>query len=242
VRLKTNKIVVPRQSQRTSKDREVKYGDLDPTSRYLSGETITGSIQKYRFWWRYLKLCLELEEEKILVKGQRIRVSRRFYRDWDLDEVWDRSFDKWWRSHRHLFVEEQIRVLSESEDLDSEYVYLKIPRSRREIDIVRELKPQLKSRLKERSIQYPFSTKPMPLIRLHIQYNCLVMSINGKSGIEIMNWCNGKYGNISGVIQKKNDEMGVPIEAVFNGDPQSVYRVISKGRDTLISTSKGNFP
>ena len=57
-----------------------------------------------------------------------------------------------------------------------------------------------------------------------------------------MNWCNGKYGNISGVIQKKNDEMGVPIEAVFNGDPQSVYRVISKGRDTLISTSKGNFP
>ena len=183
-----------------------------------------------------------MEKEKILIKDQRIKVSRRFYREWDLDEVWDHSFDKWWRSHRHLFVEEQVRVLSESEELDSEYVYFKIPRSRREIDILRELKPQLKPRLKERSVKYPFSTRPVPLIRLHIQYNCLVMSINGKPGTEIMEWCCEQYRYIHSVIQKKNDRMGVPIEKVFNGDEQSMYSVISKGRDTLISTSKGNFP
>ena len=67
------------------------------------------------------------------------------------------------------------------------------------------------------------------------------MSINGKSGTEIMEWCNEKYKNIYSVIQRKNDTQGNPIEEVFSYE-QSVSRVISKGRDTLISTSNGNFP
>ena len=221
----------------TSKRGYVDYSYIDSSSRFKSGETITGSIQKYRFWWRYLKLCLELEDKKIKIKDQRIKVSRRFYKKWNVDQILNSTFDNWWKDHRHLFIEEQVQRFDSSEKIDSDYLYLKIPRDRKELDLIREVKHQLKNQLVDRTIKFPFSDSPVPLIRLHIQCNCLVMSINGKSRIEIMDWCNEKYKKIRGVIQNK--EMS---EKVVFGYEQSVSRVVSKGRDNLISCSKGIFP
>ena len=221
----------------TSKRGYVDYSYIDSSSRFKSGETITGNIQKYRWWWRYLKLCLELEDKKIKIKDERIKVSRRFYKKWNVDQILSSSFDDWWKDHRHLFIEEQVQRLNSSEKIDSDYLYLKIPRDRKELDLIREIKHQMKNQLVDRTIQFPFSKSPVPLIRLHIQYNCLVMSINGQSRSKIMEWCNEKYKNISGVIQNK--EMS---ERVVFGYEQSVSRVVSKGRDTLISCSKGIFP
>jgi hypothetical protein len=223
----------------TSKRGYVDYSYIDSSSRFKSGETITGNIQKYRWWWRYLKLCLELEDKKIRIKGQRIKVSRRFYKKWNIDQILSSSFDDWWKDHRYLFIEEQVQRLSSSEKIDSDYLYLKIPKDRKELDLIREVKYQLKNQLVDRTIKFPFSDSPVPLIRLHIQYNCLVMSINDHSRLEIMDWCNDKYKDIQGVIQNK--EMS---ERVVFGYEQSVSRVVSKGRDTLISCSskEGIFP
>ena len=237
--LTINKRIVPRVSQKTSKNRFEHSNHYESPIRFISGETITGTIQKYRWWWRYLKLCLELEDKNIKIKGKRIKVSRRFYKKWDIDTILSSSFDDWWEGHRYLFIEEQVQRLNLSEKIDSDYLYLKIPRDRRQLDLLREVKDQMKNQLVDRTIKFPFSSSPVPLIRLHIQYNCLVMSINGQSRLEIMDWVNDKYQDIEGVIQNK--EMS---ERLVFGYEQSVSRVVSKGRDTLISCSskEGIFP
>ena len=58
-----------------------------------------GEQQPIRLWFEYLKVCLN---DKDLSK----RVNRNFYKDWHLDLVKTTKFDKWLRTHKHLFTKE----------------------------------------------------------------------------------------------------------------------------------------
>jgi hypothetical protein len=53
--------------------------------------------QPIRLWFEYLKVCLN---DKDLSK----RVNRNFYKDWHLDLVKTQKFNKWIRTHQHLFT------------------------------------------------------------------------------------------------------------------------------------------
>jgi len=106
----------------------------------------------------------------------------------------------------------------------------------REIDLI--LKNNIKG---EKEILFPFSKSAIPYIRLHIEYNCLVMAFNGHSRKEIMKWVNLKYKNITGVVQEKYESDGLQIEEPFNYE-QSVTRVLRKGKDRIKRMSKGIFP
>jgi hypothetical protein len=53
--------------------------------------------QPIRLWFEYLKVCLN---DKDLSK----RVNRNFYKDWQLDLVKKQKFNKWIRTHQHLFT------------------------------------------------------------------------------------------------------------------------------------------
>jgi len=109
--LETSQIIVPRPSQKTSKKGYVEYSMFDSSKRILGLETISRNIQWYRMWWTYLRLSLEIEQKRIKIDGKLIRVSRRFYKLWSIDEILNSSFDSWWVTHRHLFQEEQIESI-----------------------------------------------------------------------------------------------------------------------------------
>jgi hypothetical protein len=55
-----------------------------------------GEQQPIRLWFEYLKVCLN---DKDLSK----KVNENFYKDWHLDLVKTAKFDKWLRTHEHLF-------------------------------------------------------------------------------------------------------------------------------------------
>ena len=67
----------------------------------------------YFLWFLYLKLLLEMEEKELSFKvgikkeelcfGKDIKINKEFYKDWDLNEVLEYPFWKWWRSHKNLF-------------------------------------------------------------------------------------------------------------------------------------------
>ena len=210
---------------------------------FVGLETISRNIQWYRMWWTYLRLGLELEQKRMKIDGKVIRIHRRVYKLWSIDEILDSSFDEWWIKHRHLFQEEQIETLPNgTQNCLPDYLYLKIPKKRNKSELLREIDLILKNNIKgEKEILFPFSKNAIPYIRLHIEYNCLVMAFNGHSRKEIMKWVNPKYKNITGVVQEKYESDGLKIEDPFNYE-QSVTRVIRKGKDRIKRMSKGIFP
>ena len=68
-------------------------------------------------WFNYLKLCLNLEEINYSVKkkGARgkvlgetgVKVNRKIYKDWDLNDLYTMNFKKWYKDpkHRKLFTQ-----------------------------------------------------------------------------------------------------------------------------------------
>jgi hypothetical protein len=75
--------------------------------------------QNIRVWFDYLKVALTTktltinEKKKINLLTQ---VNKEYYRAWDLPQVRKLSFDKWWKTHKHLFAHKEfvnVRVLNE---------------------------------------------------------------------------------------------------------------------------------
>jgi len=62
--------------------------------------------QNIRVWFNYLKVAIEKKYE----------INKEYYRAWHLPQVRTLSFDKWWKTHKHIFVHKQfinLRVLNE---------------------------------------------------------------------------------------------------------------------------------
>ena len=242
MRLTVSKIITPRTSKRTSKRTFADYSYFDPTGRVKDGETISRNIQWYRMWYLYLRLALELEQERIRINGKLVKVSRRFYKSWDLDSILSLPFDRWWKDHRNLFILDQIEEVK-SGSQDKNYIYLKIPKSRNKIDLLNEIDSILDKRT-EKVERFPFTKENIPYIRLHIYYNVLVMRINGGMSLEdILVWINDQiYKSIPGVVQRKK-EKGTSdyIEDVFSSH-QAVTRVRRKAENIILNVCKGIFP
>ena len=221
--LTTNKVITPRASGRTSKGGYIDYSHFDKYTKRQGGETIERNIQWYRMWFIFLKLALELEQKKIPINGKLLKVNRAAYKQWDVNTILASSFDKWWKEHRHLFVLEQAKIVKEIAD-KGDYVYLKVPTNRNEQELFSEIKDLLKDKTTGDVAKYPFSNSGIPYLSLHVQYNCLVMNINGKTGTQILEWVNDKYG-----------------KEIF-GYEQSVSRVLVKGRKRLEDVCNLVFP
>jgi len=75
--------------------------------------------QNIRVWFDYLKVALTTKTLTINEKKKInlvTHVNKEYYRAWHLPQVRKLSFDKWWKSHKQLFVHKQfinVRVLNE---------------------------------------------------------------------------------------------------------------------------------
>ena len=155
------------------------YKDKIFQPKVNDGGVLEKTIHSYRMWFLFLKLGLELEEQRteLVMKESvrlgngtktkrvthKIRIDSSKYRDWDLDQVLHLSFDDWWKDHRHLFIEEQVQRLNSSEKIDSDYLYLKIPRDRKELDLVREIKHQMKNTIISPPVRFSQRGRPQPI-------------------------------------------------------------------------------
>jgi hypothetical protein len=97
------------------KDKKVDLVIERDKDRKKSQESVDKRI--YYMWFNYLKLCLNLEEIKYSVKkkGARgkvlgetgVKVNRKIYKDWDLNDLYTMNFKKWYKDPKHqkLFTE-----------------------------------------------------------------------------------------------------------------------------------------
>ena len=73
--------------------------------RKESQESVNKRI--YYMWFNYLKLCLNLEEinysvkkkgaKGIVVDKTSVKVNKKIYKDWDLNDLSNMNFKKWYK-------------------------------------------------------------------------------------------------------------------------------------------------
>ena len=90
--------------------------------RKESKESVNKRI--YYMWFNYLKLCLNLEEIKysvenkgakgIVVDKTSVKVNKKIYKDWDLKDLSNMNFKKWYKDPKHqkLFTEGRFKPQS----------------------------------------------------------------------------------------------------------------------------------
>ena len=246
-----NKLLFPAKIRKLNSGNLLPYSIIDPIQGVSNISDVSENLlARYRWWWRYLRMCLELEQNGVLLLGSKLRVNRAYYKSWSLEEMLSLSFEKWWVTHEKLFFEEPVRLLSKGEmgrlakgyskGRNDDYHFLRVPKTIESSEVLEQVRSQLKHRLRRRPRLFDFAGKSTPLVRHHIFFNCLVLSFNGATREKIMNWCNHQYQGVDGVIQAKLDKQGVAINKVFS-HKQSVSRLLGKVRKKLLLISNGYF-
>ena len=168
--------------------------------KLIDGKVIDKSFHAYRMWFLFLKLGLELEQQKtvlIMKNSSRInswekteqiihnvKVDKRKYRKWDLDQVLTLPFNTWWKTHRYLFLDEVSKVLKPNDVVldDSNYLTIQIDKRRRLTDVIkdlRDLNDKKRIFVKGEGGQFSIKGSVRPLTLLN-RYNCLVLKLKGE--------------------------------------------------------------
>ena len=190
------------------------YGGSGRTGRTSKGQvSISRPIQNYRWWFRILKLSLELEDlgytfverKKVPVKKkgksgyeykevkEKVIVNRRRYVDWDLDDVLNLSFDKWWSTHQDLFIERpnHANEVTTVDDVvfDGHTRYFSVDTRMGVNDSLTSIREMLSGahsqRVQKRTAQWVI-TGTMRQEKLFNCYNCLVMWLQGGDNESIL--------------------------------------------------------
>ena len=103
-------------------------------------------VQPYRVWYQYLQTCLN---DKVLSK----KIDKEYYKNWNLNLVKTTKFDKWFKSHQHLFVSKgKARIVSKK--TNDESILLEIPQFYPISKIQKELPQLLKGKIIETKLTH----------------------------------------------------------------------------------------
>ena len=98
-----------------------------------------GELQPYRVWFDYLKTCLL---DKNLTKN----IDREYYRSWNLSEIKNSKFDKWFKTHSSLFTSKgTIKIVNKI--TNPQAITLEIPTNFKIKEIQREIPRILKDKV-----------------------------------------------------------------------------------------------
>jgi len=207
-----------------------RVGNKRVSSRVFKGDLLDKSIQLYRMWFLFLRLGLDLEDNNIPIfdhvnkKNTKVRVNKKFYKDWDLEKVKNVKFDDWWKEKKHLFIETSPILTNEIDNVD-EYYYIKVDKRLRIEDVVREVRQLLKSKKTHPTSKYIIH-KQHKYIPTHMKYNVFIWKNMGKTRTQIINLLESSYKYYD--IRSPKDE-------------SSIRRVLRSSERLIIDTSKGVF-
>ena len=168
----------------------------------------------YFLWFLSLKLILEMEE---LGLGNRVigkfKIDKEFYKDWDLEEVLNFTFYKWWKTHRELFE------TPSTVDIDNlkgwtpkpHFRFLRVDTRNNYTNIkkgVLEGIEDLIGQKVDKKSKYPVTGKPQYDNEI-LKYNIMVRKINEESNVRIFEKEKGRFKVI-----EQTDKSGEEYEKV----------------------------
>ncbi len=212
-----------------SKAIQPRVGNKRATSRNFRGDMLQRSIQLYRFWFLFLRLGLDCEDNEVPIidhvnkEDIKVKVNKKFYKDWDLDRVKEDTFDNWWDDHKYKFIEQPPTIVDELLP-DENAFYLKIDKRSKAVDVMKHLRTMLDNRDASTS-KYPIVNQHKYL-PTHMKYNVFVWRNTGYKRFELLDALNKSY---------KYYDVRIP------GDESSVRRLLRNSEKLVISTAKGVF-
>ena len=241
------------------------YQDMDPETIWKKTSSKVGRkdgsvdysqllprpIQLYRWWFLFLKLALELERNNVRLiirhphpkngnkeNSEKIRVNKKKYNGWDLDQVLTQRFDKWWKNHNSLFVDEGTRILKTPKDWDNNpnIIHLRVDKRRKIEDVRRDIDRIFGKEIGRKNRnkipnKFPITGKPRPL-ELQNKYNALI-KVMDRENLTAEQIFEGKY--FRGV---HNHQRGDDGKILYSS---SLSKIVTPGKELLLSVCDGYF-
>ena len=105
-----------------------------------------GELQPYRVWFDYLKTCLL--DEKLNKK-----IDKEYYKSWNLSEIKNSTFNKWFKTHSGLFTSKgNIKIVSKVSNPQA--ITIEIPTNFKIKEIQREIPKLLKDKVNKSTSRF----------------------------------------------------------------------------------------
>ena len=130
----------------------------------------------------------------------KFKIDKEFYKDWDLDDVLNQPFHKWWKTHKELFEPPSTVEIDNLNGWTSKphFRYLRVDTRNNYTNIKKEVLKgidNLKGQKVDKVSQFPVTGKPRYDNEI-ITYNLLIRKLNGEDNESIFEIEKGRFKNI----------------------------------------------
>lgn len=200
-------------------------------------------VQPYRVWYQYLQTCLN---DKVLSK----KIDKEYYKNWNLNLIKTTKFDKWFKTHQHLFVSKgNPKVVSKK--IYDESILLEIPQFYSISKIQKELPQLLKGKIIETKLTHNTRNINTPALDSFLYAYNFRKKYPKKKLEDIWKLCddliNKRQIKVKALVEKgklrrrKQQGVGSGIKSLKN-KPVMISRNILKASKILDNVCKGLFP
>jgi len=206
-----------------------------------------GELQPYRVWFDYLKTCLL--DEKLKKK-----VDKEYYKSWNLSEIKNSTFNKWFKTHSGLFTSKgTIKIVSKVSNLQA--ITIEIPTNFKIKEIQREIPKLLKDKVNKSTSRFILTHQRKNIKTIALDSFLIAWKFRQKNKDKRLediweltnNKIDERQSKVKTLLQKgklrrrKLQGIGSGIKS-FKNKSVIISRNILKASKILENVCKGNFP
>ena len=206
-----------------------------------------GELQPYRVWFDYLKTCLL--DEKLKKK-----VDKEYYKSWNLSEIKNSTFNKWFKTHSGLFTSKgTIKIVSKVSNPQA--ITIEIPTNFKIKEIQREIPKLLKDKVNKSTSRFILTHQRKNIKTVALDSFLIAWKFRQKNKDKKLediweltnNKIDERQGKVKTLLQKgklrrrKLQGIGSGIKS-FKNKSVIISRNILKASKILENVCKGNFP
>ena len=206
-----------------------------------------GELQPYRVWFDYLKTCLL--DEKLEKK-----VDKEYYKSWNLSEIKNSTFNKWFKTHSGLFTSKgTIKIVSKVSNPQA--ITIEIPTNFKIKEIQREIPKLLKDKVNKSTSRFILTHQRKNIKTIALDSFLIAWKFRQKNKDKRLediweltnNKIDERQSKVKSLLQKgklrrrKLQGIGSGIKS-FKNKSVIISRNILKASKILENVCKGNFP
>jgi len=206
-----------------------------------------GELQPYRVWFDYLKTCLL--DEKLKKK-----VDKEYYKSWNLSEIKNSTFNKWFKTHSGLFTSKgTIKIVSKVSNPQA--ITIEIPTNFKIKEIQREIPKLLKDKVNKSISRFILTHQRKNIKTIALDSFLIAWKFRQKNKDKRLediweltnNKIDERQSKVKTLLQKgklrrrKLQGIGSGIKS-FKNKSVIISRNILKASKILENVCKGNFP
>jgi len=206
-----------------------------------------GELQPYRVWFDYLKTCLL--DEKLNKK-----IDKEYYKSWNLSEIKNSTFNKWFKTHSGLFTSKgTIKIISKITNPLA--ITLEIPTNFKIKEIQREIPKLLKDKVNKSTSRFVLTHQRKNIKTVALDSFLIAWKFRQKNKDKKLediweltnNKIDERQGKVKTLLQKgklrrrKLQGVGSGIKS-FKNKSVIISRNILKASKILENVCKGKFP